>query len=130
MDNQNVIIFLDKIKKLIELGNKPQAIIEIETIIIQLEHQIRKKQGKIILPLLVPSIQEISNEKLFCIDTRKKQIEIINFINKRFMPWLFVLPVKVIAMYIVIIQYIVSVAFVKGELKTNGCLLSDMQTFT
>ena len=84
MDNQNVIIFLDKVKKLIELGNKPQAISEIETIIIQLEHQIRKKQGKIIVPLLIPSIQEISNEKLFCTDNRKKLNEIIHFINKRF----------------------------------------------
>jgi len=43
MENQNVIIFLDKIKKLIELGNKPKAISEIEIITIQLERQIRKK---------------------------------------------------------------------------------------
>lgn len=84
MDNQNVIIFLDKIKKLIELDNKPQAISEIETIIVQLEHQIRKKQGKVIVPLLIPVVEEISSEKSFCTDNRKKLNEIIHFINKRF----------------------------------------------
>jgi len=84
MENQNVIIFLDKIKKLIELGNKPKAISEIEIITIQLEHQIRKKQGKIILPLLIPSAQNITKSKSFSLDNRKKLNEIIHFINGRF----------------------------------------------
>lgn len=103
MDNQNVIIFLDKIKKPIEIGNKPKAISEIETITIQLEHQIRKKQGKIIVPLLIPSVEEISNEKLFCTDNRKKLNEIISFINKRFALWVSALHVHLRFMIHVII---------------------------
>jgi len=103
MDSQNVIIFLDKVKKLIELGNKPKAISEIETITIQLEHQIRKKQGKIIVPLLIPGVDEISNEKSFSIDNRKKLNEIISFINKRFALWLSALHVYPTFMVYVII---------------------------
>jgi len=84
MENQNVIIFLDKIKKLIELGNTPKAISEIEIIIIELERQIRKKQGKIILPLVIPSVHNITKSKSFSLDNRKKLNEIIHFINGRF----------------------------------------------
>ena len=84
MEDQNIIIILDKIKKLVELGNTPTAISEIETIIVQLEHHMRKKQGKIIIPLPIPSIDTISNAKAFALDNRKKLDEVIQFINKRF----------------------------------------------
>ncbi len=84
MEDQNIIIILDKIKKLLELGNTPTAISEIETIIVQLEHHIRKKQGKIIIPLPVVSIGEISYSEALALDNRKKLNEIIQFINKRF----------------------------------------------
>ena len=84
MEDQNIIIILDKIKKLIELGNTPTAVSEIDTIIVQLEHHIRKKQGKIIIPLPIVSIEEISHSKQFALDNRKKLDEVIRFINKRF----------------------------------------------
>ena len=83
MENQNIIIFLDKIKKLIELGNTPTAISEIDTIIVQLDHSVRKKQGKIIILLPIVTIGEISQSKQFALDNRKKLNEIIQFINNR-----------------------------------------------
>ena len=84
MENQNIIIFLDKIKKLIELGNTPKAADEIDTLIIQLEHHIRKKQGMVIVPLVIPNVDGISQSIQFSLDNRKKLNEIIQFINKRF----------------------------------------------
>ena len=84
MENQNIIIFLDKIKKLIELGNTPKAADEIDTLIIQLEHHIRKKQGMVIVPLIIPNVDGISQSIQFSLDNRKKLNEIIQFINKRF----------------------------------------------
>ncbi len=84
MEDQNVVIILDKIKKLIELGNTPKAVSEIQTIITQLEHHIRKKKGKIITPLPIVSSKEISHSKQFALDNRKKINEIITFMNKRF----------------------------------------------
>jgi len=73
MDDQNVIIFLDKIKKLLELGNKPKAITEIEAIMEMLTKQITRKNGKLILPIPHP-VTESEN----------KLNEIIHFINGRF----------------------------------------------
>ena len=84
MENQNIIIFLDKMKKLIELGNTPKAADEIDTLIIQLEHHIRKKQGMVIVPLVIPNVDETSQPIQFSLDNRKKLNEIIQFINKRF----------------------------------------------
>ena len=84
MENQNIIIFLDKMKKLIELGNTPKAADEIDTLIIQLEHHIRKKQGMVIVPLIIPNVDGISQSIQFSLDNRKKLNEIIQFINKRF----------------------------------------------
>lgn len=84
MQDQNIIIFLDKIKKLIELGNKPKAVLEIESLISLLEIHIRKKRGVVILPLLVSSINGISNVTVFAKDNRAKINEIIQFLNKRF----------------------------------------------
>ena len=84
MENQNIIIFLDKMKKLIELGNTPKATDEIDTLIIQLEHHIRKKQGMVIVPLVIPNVDETSQPIQFSLDNRKKLNEIIQFINKRF----------------------------------------------
>ncbi len=82
MEDQNIIIFLDKMKKLIELGNTPKAVDEIDTLIIQLEHHIRKKQGMAILPLIIP---ETNTKPIqFSRDNSKKINEIISFINKRF----------------------------------------------
>jgi len=84
MQDQNVVIFLDKIKKLVELGNKPKAVLEIESIISLLEINIRKKRGVVISPLLVSSIDGIADTKLFSKDNRAKINEIISFLNKRF----------------------------------------------
>jgi len=46
MEDQNIIIFLDEIKKLLELGNKPKAIAEIDALIITLERSMALKKGK------------------------------------------------------------------------------------
>lgn len=84
MEDQNIIIFLDKIKKLIELGNTPKAVIDMDALIIKLEHKLRKQNGKVINPLSIPLVDEISKTKQFSADNRKKINEIIRFINMRY----------------------------------------------
>ena len=84
MEDQNIIIFLDKIKKLIELGNTPKAVIDMDALIIELEHKLRKQNGKVIKPLHIPLVDEISKPKQFSADNRKKINEIIRFINMRY----------------------------------------------
>lgn len=65
MENQNIIIFLDKIHKNLELGMIPQTIIDIDMLMKELIRVEAKKTGKLILP--IPEITEI-----------------IHFINNRF----------------------------------------------
>jgi len=72
-----MVLFLDKVMKLLELGNKPKAIIEIHTLISLLERQITKKKGKQILPIPIAAISDQD------VDLQKIN-EIINFINNRF----------------------------------------------
>jgi len=73
MDDQNVIIYLDKILKLLELGNKPKAITEIEAIMVMLDKQVARKKGLLILPILHAQTE-----------TDNKVNEIIHYINGRF----------------------------------------------
>jgi len=77
MENQNIIIFLDKIKKNLELGMVPQTIMDIQMLIKELEITESKKKGKIILPL--------NNEFSSDVKTLSGKVnEIISFINNRF----------------------------------------------
>jgi len=87
MEDQNVVIFMDKIKKLIELGNTPTAIAEIDTLEITLTRAITKKKGKLIIPITIPETTD--TEKANPIFLREFELagkvnEIINFINGRF----------------------------------------------
>ena len=87
MEDQNVVLFLDKIKKLIELGNKPQAVTEIETLETMLIREVNKKKGKQFLPITIPDPTE--TEKANPIFLREFEVahkvnEIINFINNRY----------------------------------------------
>ena len=88
MEDQNIILFLDKIKKLLEIGNKPKAITEIETLETLLVRAVNKKQGKRFLPITIPEPTE--TEKANPIFLREFEIankvnEIINFLNDRHM---------------------------------------------
>lgn len=79
MEDQNVVIFLDKIKKLLEQGKYPQAQSAIEALEVELEHNIRKMNGKIIEPI------HISDDIDYpVLGSYNKINEIIHFINKRF----------------------------------------------
>lgn len=69
------MIFLDKIKKLLELGNTPKVIIEIDTLIMVLERQINKKKGKR-FKLISP--QSTESEVSHSLN------EVISFLNERF----------------------------------------------
>jgi len=87
MENQNVIIFLDKVKKLLELGNKPKAIIEIDTLITLLERAVLKKKGKRFIPITIPEATETEKANpIFMRDFElaHKQNEVILFLNERF----------------------------------------------
>lgn len=78
---------MDKIKKLLELGNKPQAIIEIDTLIIMLEKKILKKKGKRFLPLNIPvatGTSEVNSLFIRDYEIASKQNEIIYFLNERY----------------------------------------------
>lgn len=87
MEDQNFILFLDKIKKLIELGNRPKAVSEIEALETLLIHQVNKKKGKLFLPITIPEPTE--TEKANPIFLREFELankvnEIINFLNNRY----------------------------------------------
>ncbi len=87
VDDQNVIIYLDKIKKLLELGNKPKAIIEIEAIIIMLTKQVAKKKGKLVLPIVIPSPTETERANPIFLrefELANKINEVIHILNDRY----------------------------------------------
>jgi len=80
MEDQNIIIFLDKIQKLLELGNKQKSIDEITTLILELEHKISKQKGKLFQPIIISQDEKDTPIKLM----QFKVNEIINFLNERF----------------------------------------------
>ena len=73
MEDQNVVILLDKFKKLLEQGNKNKVIVDMEATIITLERHLVKAKGLRIQPLSAPVTQ-----------CDKKINEVVNFINRRF----------------------------------------------
>ncbi len=75
MEDSNIIIFLDKIDKLIELGNIPKATQEIKFLLLELERKISKNKGK--------RFQLLPNQ-LNPNDVHPKLNEIITFLNDRF----------------------------------------------
>lgn len=87
MEDTNVVIFIDKVKKLIELGNKPKAIIEIEALEYLLNREISKKKGKLFTPITIPPPTD--TEKANPIFMREFELahkinEIVTFLNGRF----------------------------------------------
>lgn len=87
MEDANVIVFLDKIKKLLELGNKPKAIDEIDGLELLLTRQISLKNGKQFMPITIP--QPTETEKANPIFMRDFELahkinEIIHFLNNRY----------------------------------------------
>jgi len=89
MEDSNVIIFIDKVKKLIELGNKPKAITDIELLELELNRAISKKKGKLFTLITVPPPTD--TEKANPIFLREFELankinEIITFLNGRFSP--------------------------------------------
>ncbi len=87
MDDQNVVIFMDKVKKLVELGNKPLAVIELDSLIHVLERQILKKKGKRFLLITIPDPTETEKANpIFMRDFElaHKLNEILLFLNERF----------------------------------------------
>lgn len=63
MEDQNIILFLDKIKKLIELGNKPKAVTEIESLELVLTREItKKKKASSLFQYLSPHPLRLTNQ--------------------------------------------------------------------
>lgn len=89
MDDNNVVMFLDEIKKLIELGNKPQAVIEIDVLVEILNKAIRRKKGKLfqLITIPQPTETEMANP-IFMRDFElaHKINEMAVFLNDRFSP--------------------------------------------
>ena len=87
MEDQNIVLFLDKVKKLIELGNKPKAITEIEALETMLVRAINKKKGKHFLPITIPEPTETERANPIFLrefEVAHKVNEIINFLNNRY----------------------------------------------
>jgi len=87
MEDSNILIFLDKIKKLLELGNKPKAILEIDGLELLLSREISRKKGKQFVPITIPPATE--TEKANPIFMREFELankinEIIYFLNNRY----------------------------------------------
>lgn len=77
MQDQNIIIFLDKIKKLIELGAYPKAIIELDATMEILEKHTREKKGKLFQEM---EMQYSGSAE----DLRLKMNEFLRWANSRF----------------------------------------------
>ena len=87
MEDQNIVLFLDKIKKLIELGNKPKAITEIEALETLLIREVTKKKGKHFLPIVIPKTTETERANPIFLrefELAEKINEIIYFLNNRY----------------------------------------------
>jgi len=87
MEDTNIVVWLDKIKKKLELGMVPQTIMDIEVLENELLRYIAKKKGVQIVPITIPEPTE--TEKANPIFMRDFEIagktnEIIHFINNRF----------------------------------------------
>jgi len=87
VEDTNVVIFLDKIKKNLEMNMVPQSITAIEVLETELMRHISKKKGKQILPITIPDPTD--TEKSNPIFLREFELagkvnEIIHFINNRF----------------------------------------------
>ena len=78
MEDQNVVVMLDKFKKMLELGNKEKVITDMDVTIHMLEKQVRRKDGKIIETIPTTMIGE-EPELL-----KQKINQIVIFINDRF----------------------------------------------
>lgn len=86
MEDQNVVIFLDKIKKDLEMHKVPQTITHIEALETELLRSISKKKGLQIVPITIPPATE--TEKANPIFMREFELagkinEIIYFLNQR-----------------------------------------------
>jgi len=87
MEDQNLLIFVDKIKKLLELGNTPKAINELDGVIIILSRVIAKKKGKLFEIITIPQATETElANPIFMRDFEiaNKLNEVITFLNGRF----------------------------------------------
>ncbi|KKN76223.1 hypothetical protein LCGC14_0372490 [marine sediment metagenome] len=87
MNDSNIVIFLDKIKKNLEMNKVPQTIADIDTLLILLQRDLLKKKGKQIIPITIPPTTE--TEKANPIFLREFELanklnEIIFFLNERF----------------------------------------------
>jgi len=74
---ENIIIFLDKVKKLLELGNIPKASLEINGLLETLHKEQVRKNG-LNIPYLLP--HDPQNPTII----EYKINEIATFLNKRF----------------------------------------------
>jgi len=87
MEDQNIVIFLDKLKKNLEMNMVPQSITTIETLEIELMRNISKKKGKHILPITIPEPTETERSNPIFLrefELAGKVNEVIHFINNRF----------------------------------------------
>ena len=87
LDDSNVIIILDKIKKLLELGNKPKAIIDLDAVILTLERKISKKKGRRFQLITIPTPTETEKSNpIFMRDFElaHKIYEMLVFLNERY----------------------------------------------
>jgi len=87
MEDQNVVLFLDKIKKNLEMNKVPQTITDIEILETVLMKAISKNKGNQIIPITIPEPTE--TEKANPIFLREFELagkvnEVIHFINNRF----------------------------------------------
>jgi len=79
-----VIVFCDDVKRLLELGNVPKAIIGITALMEQAEKE-KQKLTKVykIQPLNAKSIDSLSDAIIIFGEFREKLNEVINYMNRR-----------------------------------------------
>jgi len=87
IEDQNVIIFLDKIRKNLEMNMVPQTIINIEVLETELKRSMSRKKGKLFLPITIPPPTETERSNPIFMrefEMAHKINEVVIFLNERF----------------------------------------------
>lgn len=87
MENENVIQFADKILKLLQLGNIPKSIEELEAVISMLQREIARRGGKRFQLISIPQMTETEEKNPLLqrdFELANKLNEVLQFLNNKF----------------------------------------------
>ena len=87
MDDNNLIMLLDKIKKNLERGAVPIAIADIDAALLVLQRHVDKAKGKRFQPMVISQMTDVERNNAILqrnFELTKRFNEIVFFLNERF----------------------------------------------